>query len=125
LSPFADKILVLRMTEALDRPLTRRERATVLARIQALMEYWGITPDEIAAHTAPSSRSSSPEPQRRIKYRHPISGETWDGTGSHPEWLRQALLQEGLRVDELRPELQETGQTRPPGSSHDGPLSTH
>ena len=44
-----------------------------------------------------------------IKYRHPVSGETWDGQGPHPDWLRRALLQEGLRVEELRPDAGGTG----------------
>ena len=82
-------------------PLNRKERAAVIARIEALMEYWGITPDELEGDPAPTEAANRPRP---VKYRHPASGETWDGSGPHPEWLRRALLQEGLRVDELRPQ---------------------
>jgi DNA-binding protein H-NS len=83
--------------------LSRRGRAAVLARIHALMEYWGITVDDLnAPDDAPPA--SSHEQALPVKYRHPVTGDTWDGQGAHPDWLRKALLQEGLRVDELRPE---------------------
>ena len=85
------------------RPLSRRERAAVLARIEALMEYWGITVDDLSGDDLPASTAPSPTEPLPIKYRHPVTGETWDGQGAHPEWLRRALLQEGLRVDELKP----------------------
>jgi DNA-binding protein H-NS len=100
--------------EPLDRPdrsddggaasaaLSRRERAAVLARIEALMEYWGITVDDLLAPT-PLVDPPPPAGPRPVKYRHPVTGETWDGDGPHPDWLRRALLHEGLRVDELKP----------------------
>ena len=80
-------------------PLTRRERSAVLARIHALMEYWGITLEDLLADPSPQAPLEPPP----VKYRHPVTGETWDGQGPHPDWLRRALLQEGLRVEELRP----------------------
>jgi len=82
--------------------LSKRERAAVLARIEALMEYWGITVDDLLAPT-PEPEAPPPAGPLPVKYRHPVSGETWDGQGPHPDWLRRALLKEGLRVDELRP----------------------
>lgn len=87
--------------QASDAPLTRRERSAVIARIQALMEYWGITADDL---DGPLPEAPPPPGPRPIKYRHPTTGETWDGQGPHPDWLRRALLKEGLRVDELKPE---------------------
>lgn len=88
---------------ALPAALSRRERAVVLARIEALMEYWGITVDDLLAPTPEPDSPAPPSGPLPVKYRHPVSGETWDGQGPHPDWLRRALLQEGLRVDELRP----------------------
>lgn len=84
--------------------LTKRERAAVIARIEALMEYWGITVDDLLAPT-PQPELAPPPPVApgAVKYRHPVTGDTWDGQGPHPDWLRRALLQEGLRVDELKP----------------------
>ena len=62
------------------------------------MEFWGITVGEL--------RRFRPEhvPPRPVsaKYRHPPTGETWDGKGAQPDWLRKALLREGFTVDELR-----------------------
>jgi len=83
--------------------LSRRERAAVLARIGALMEYWGITVDDLLAPTPEAELPPPPAGPLPVKYRHPVTGDTWDGQGTHPEWLRRALLQEGLRVDDLKP----------------------
>lgn len=82
-------------------PLSRRERAAVIARIEALMEYWGITTADLTDESA--LPAPAPAQPATVKYRHPVSGDTWDGQGPHPDWLRKALLQEGYRVDELRP----------------------
>lgn len=84
-----------------DRPLTRRERAVVIARIQSLIEFWGITEAELDADTPVIE--IAPTGPLPIKYQHPLTGETWDGQGPHPDWLRRALLKEGMRVEELRP----------------------
>ena len=83
------------------RPLTRRERAVVIARSQSLIEFWGITQDELDADTP--FVDITPRGPLPIKYQHPLTGETWDGQGPHPDWLRRALLKEGMRVEELRP----------------------
>ena len=80
----------------------RRERAAVIARIEALMEYWGITVADLEGET-PDLPPPAVAPPRTVKYRHPVTGDTWDGDGSHPDWLRSALLKEGYRLDELRP----------------------
>lgn len=80
--------------------LSRRDLEPVIARIQSLMSFWGITLDDLEAPTPPAPPPAGPLP---VKYRHPVSGETWDGQGAHPEWLRHALLKEGMRVEELKP----------------------
>lgn len=67
------------------------------------MEFWHITADELEHAPAPPC---APPPPPVIKYRHPVSGLTWDGQGAHPQWLRDALLKEGFRVDELKPDHQ-------------------
>jgi DNA-binding protein H-NS len=80
--------------------LSPREKAAVIHRIRTLMEYWSITPEDLESFEPPAAEASvSPA---AIKYRHPLSGETWDGCGPHPQWLRDALLKDGFTVDQLR-----------------------
>lgn len=85
-----------------DVPLTGRERAAVIHRIRMLVEYWAITPEELAGELAVPDVAPTPSAPPPIKYRHPHSGDTWDGVGPHPQWLRDALLKEGFTVDELK-----------------------
>ena len=66
------------------------------------MEYWGITVADLVAET-PEGAPPPASPPPPVKYRHPVTGDTWDGQGAHPDWLRRALLKEGLRVDDLKP----------------------
>jgi DNA-binding protein H-NS len=80
--------------------LNEREKEAVLHRIRTLMEFWGITPEELERE--PERPKPLPVVEKTIKYRHPVSGESWDGDGDHPEWLRKALLKEGFTVDELK-----------------------
>lgn len=75
-----------------------RHRAAVIHRIRTLMEFWSITEDELQK-VRPRRVVRAPA---EIKYRHPVSGDTWDGQGPQPEWLRNALLREGFTVEELR-----------------------
>ncbi|MDP4300609.1 H-NS family nucleoid-associated regulatory protein [Leptothrix discophora] len=78
------------------------EKQAAIRKIRRLMEFWKIEPDELDGDIVPIApvvrRRSAPE----VRYRHPISGESWDGVGSQPDWLRRALIREGYTVDELR-----------------------
>ena len=84
------------------QPLTPREKAAIVHRIRTLMEFWGITPEELEADASPAPVAPAPAAPATVKYRHPGSGETWDGRGAHPQWLRDALLKEGFTVEQLR-----------------------
>lgn len=81
-----------------------REKAAIVHQIRTLMEYWSITPDELGRDLPqpPASAPAAMQPQAPIKYRHPETGQAWDGDGPHPQWLRDALLKEGYTVAELR-----------------------
>lgn len=100
------------------RKLTAAQRAA-LARIGSLIEFWRITPEEL---DGPLPVVSPSAPASRVKYRHPVSGETWDGEGSQPEWLRLALSKEGYRVAELLPGGDEAPAASPP--DHNSAIAT-
>jgi DNA-binding protein H-NS len=84
-------------------------RASALRQARRLVEFYRITAEELT-DVQPPCNSSEPAAgesdgsvaqTRPVKYRHPITGETWDGVGPHPDWMRQALLKDGYRVAEL------------------------
>jgi DNA-binding protein H-NS len=86
-----------------DNSSSLREKAAIIHQIRTLMEYWSITPEELerALRRPPAPASTAARPEA-VKYRHPKTGQTWNGDGAHPQWLRDALLKEGYTVDELR-----------------------
>lgn len=73
------------------------EQEAALRHIEKIMAFWHITPADLKR--APAAKKPEPLPS---KYRHPSSGEEWDGEGKQPQWLRDALLKEGFTVDELK-----------------------
>jgi DNA-binding protein H-NS len=79
------------------------EQEAVLRAVRKLVDFWQIEAHELDGiePTVVAPQSAVAEPARPC-YRHPISGETWRGEGSQPEWLKQALTREGYTVQELR-----------------------
>ncbi|HIV69989.1 MAG TPA: H-NS histone family protein [Candidatus Aquabacterium excrementipullorum] len=78
------------------------EQEAALRSIRKLIEFWRISPEELE-FDAPSMPSELPQVLvPSPKYRHPVSGDTWDGQGSQPPWLREALTRGGYTVEELR-----------------------
>ncbi|MEP6504210.1 MAG: H-NS family nucleoid-associated regulatory protein [Betaproteobacteria bacterium] len=76
------------------------EKLAALRTVRKLVEFWNISPQELRGPLPPAP---PPVPGAlAIRYRHPVSGETWDGQGEHPAWLREALLKQGYTVDELK-----------------------
>jgi len=75
------------------------EQESALRTIRRMVEFWDISMDDI--RRAPAPPKPPPPP---TKYRHPMTGEEWNGTGPQPQWLRKALLDEGFTVEELRPQ---------------------
>jgi DNA-binding protein H-NS len=88
-----------------------KEKAAVISRIHTLMEFWGITPEDLEAdlevkhRVARKKQQQSAEPAAAAtapKYAHPKTGQVWDGEGPQPQWLKDAVLKEGYLVEELR-----------------------
>jgi DNA-binding protein H-NS len=93
-------------------PLDAKGRAAVLYRIRMLMEFWGITPAELGDAGTPDPATAPPAPAAALppKVRHPVSGQTWDGQGPQPQWLRDALLKEGYTPQQLRDAVHQAGE---------------
>lgn len=92
------------------------EQEAAIRSIRKLIDFWQISLEELVVDGEVPVRRP-PAPEVLPKYRHPISGETWDGQGSQPAWLRQALTREGYTVDELRiPGSVEPAADEPPES---------
>lgn len=100
-------------------------RAAVLYRIRMLMEFWGISAEELgAAGAAPAStEANAPAAALPPKVRHPVSGETWDGQGPQPQWLRDALLKEGYTPQQLRDAVHQAAAADP--VTFDAPVPGH
>lgn len=75
-----------------------------LRRIEQIMEFWGITRHELERSLRRHPLAVQRPTARCVKYRHPVTHLTWNGSGAQPEWLRHALLQEGYTVAQLRPD---------------------
>jgi DNA-binding protein H-NS len=73
------------------------ERQAALGNARRLVDFWQITPEELEGPAPPR-----PSPQPLYRYTHPKTGETWDGLGRQPAWLRRCLIDEGYRLDEVR-----------------------
>lgn len=91
------------MTSAEPEVDAKTLRASALRQAQWLVAFYRISPEELTTERGLAVVQSDPEVAvRPVKYCHPVSGQTWDGMGVHPAWLRQALLKDGYRVEELR-----------------------
>ena len=88
------------------------EKLAALRTVRKLVEFWNIRPQELRGPLPPAP---PPSTAQAIRYRHPVSGETWDGQGEHPAWLREALLKQGYTVDELKRAVTEHGPAGEPG----------
>lgn len=80
------------------------EQEAVLRSIRKLLDFWQISPDELGIEESEAivRKVEPPPPPAGPKYQHPRTGDTWNGEGSQPPWIREALTKEGYTVDELR-----------------------
>jgi len=77
------------------------EQEAAIRSIRKLIDFWQIDLQELVVEGAQPVRPA-PVVEVPLKYRHPMSGETWDGQGSQPPWLKEALTRQGYTVEELR-----------------------
>jgi DNA-binding protein H-NS len=83
------------------------EQEAIVRAVRKLIDFWQISPRELgwtpSSKPSKAATSAAERPVARVlKYRHPRTGETWDGEGSQPSWLREALTQQGYTVEELK-----------------------
>ncbi|MDI1260897.1 H-NS histone family protein [Aquabacterium sp.] len=80
------------------------EQEAVLRSIRKLLDFWQISPDELGIEELETivRKVEPPAAPAGPKYQHPRTGDTWNGEGSQPPWIREALTKEGYTVDELR-----------------------
>lgn len=84
------------------------EQHAALGTCLRLIQFYEISARELIAAGVPrgshkraqaaAALGKAPAP---VKYRHPLTGLTWNGFGRQPLWLKTALTQEGYRVEEL------------------------
>lgn len=85
-----------------DQRILTPEQQAAVASLRSIVQFWGITYEELTCELPKAEAAEPVANQAIIKYRHPVSGLTWDGEGLQPDWLKRALVQEGYRVVELR-----------------------
>lgn len=78
------------------------EQEAVLRSVRKLIDFWQIHADELAGIPEPVVVHVPKRAPATTKYQHPITGETWNGEGTQPPWLREALTREGYTVEALR-----------------------
>lgn len=77
-------------------------RASALRQARRLVDFYRITTEELEQAAGSGAKIEAAVVPAPVKYRHPVTGETWDGQGTHPQWMRQALLSDGYRVADLK-----------------------
>jgi DNA-binding protein H-NS len=65
--------------------MDERKRDSMIAYLRHRMEEFGIRPEDLAAVLA-----SEPLAQKAERYRS-ATGDSWDGQGEMPQWLKQAI----------------------------------
>jgi len=102
--------------EGLNKSMMTPEQQAVLRSVRKLVDFWQIQAEELRMDVNPATREVLAPVVLPPKYKHPRTGETWDGQGTQPQWLREALTKQGYTVDELRPD---SALNQPP----DGPMA--
>ncbi|CAB3785552.1 H-NS histone family protein [Paraburkholderia fynbosensis] len=89
--------------------MDERKRDSMIAYLRHRMEEFGIKPEDLAAVLA-----SEPSVQKTERYRS-ATGDSWDGQGDMPQWLKQAISA-GQSIDHF--ELTAKPATAPQPKKH-------
>jgi len=97
-------MIATRCVSYMKRRLSKAQ-TIALHQIETLIEFWAIDHVELGDIRANSEDSPVARKIAHLgpKYVHPMTGDTWDGSGLQPGWLRRALTTEGYRVCDLVP----------------------
>ncbi len=68
----------IRMLQAEAERLRRQELRDVLADMRRQIREYGILPEQLFG----------PSLSDLVRYRHPDTGQTWNGVGRPPNWIR-------------------------------------
>lgn len=68
----------IRCLEVEANRLRRQELQVVLADMRQKIREYGITPEQLFG----------PDLSDLVRYRHPETGQTWNGIGRPPNWIR-------------------------------------
>lgn len=82
--------------------LSKAQKTALVLEIRALMAQWDIMPWELMGQGRRTLRTEPAPVRVKVKYRHPQTREEWNGVGLQPQWLKDALIKEGLTVEQLR-----------------------
>jgi DNA-binding protein H-NS len=69
----------IRALEAEAEQLRRQELRQIITDMRRKIRDYGITPDQLFG----------PDLSDLVKYRNPETGETWNGTGRPPNWIKE------------------------------------
>lgn len=80
---------LLKQREDLEKQINdarQSEMANAIAKVRALIDEYGLTPQEVF----PASRARSAASGTKVapKYRDPATGQTWTGRGKAPKWIQ-------------------------------------
>ncbi|RDK03492.1 H-NS family nucleoid-associated regulatory protein [Paraburkholderia lacunae] len=89
--------------------MDERKRDSMIAYLRRRMEEFGIKPEDLASALA-SEQAGQSAGQNAGRYRS-ATGDTWDGQGEMPQWLKQAISA-GQTIDHF--ELSTTPAATPP-----------
>jgi len=109
----AQKAAIEAETARLNRQIAEArqvERTAVIVRIKTLLADNGMTVSDLVGlnelgdktRTGKSGQGHSVVARRKVavKFRHPLTGDSWTGRGLKPKWLTAALAS-GMTLDQL------------------------